>query len=256
MALAGSLGSPARSDAPVPAALYRQVKDYVVQRIATGDWPPGSRVPSELELLTQFGVSRMTVNRALRELATEGRVVRVAGVGTFVAPTKPQSTLLRVADVAEEIRARGHAYRCDVIVRERAPAPPEVSAALALAPGEPVFHTLCVHHEDDTPLQLEDRYVNPHMVPDYLAADFSATTPTHYLVRHVPYDEIEHVVDALLPSADEARLLGIERTQPCLALTRRTWSDGQAVTFVRCLHPSDRYRLGSRIRTQHLAQVS
>lgn len=247
----------ANQGSAAPSALYRQVKNYVMQRIAEGAWIPGARVPSEQELLTQFGVSRMTVNRALRELANEGRLIRVAGVGTFVAQPKPQSTLLRVADMAEEIRARGHAYRCDVIAHERVAAPLEVAAALGLPAGEMVFHSVCVHHENGVPLQLEDRYVNPNVAPGYLGADFSDTTPTHYLIRHVPYDEIEHVVDALLPSAEQARLLEMPRTQPCLVLTRRTWSAGHAVTFVRCLHPSDRYQLGSRIHHTHqLSQVS
>ncbi len=81
-------------------ALYQQIKDHIVRRIQDGSWRAGDRLPSESELVQQFGMSRMTVNRALRELVEQGRIVRVAGVGSFVAEDKPQSTLLQIANLA------------------------------------------------------------------------------------------------------------------------------------------------------------
>ena len=91
--------------APLP--LYQQVKTYIEARIASGQWPPEMKIPSENELVASLGVSRMTVNRALRELAALGHLVRVQGVGTFVATPKPQSALLEIRSIADEIRARG-----------------------------------------------------------------------------------------------------------------------------------------------------
>ena len=231
-----------------PVALYQQVKDHVARRIQDGSWKAGDRLPSENELVLQFGISRMTANRALRELAEQGRIVRVAGVGSFVAEGKPQSTLLQIANLASEIRQRGHDYRCKVLGVERVAASMEVAAALDLGTGESVFHSLCVHLEDGVPVQLEDRYVNPRIVPDFIDQDFAQLQPSEFLVRNVPYDQMEHVVDAVLPTPQQARLLEMEPTQPCLLLMRRTWNRGTPVTLVRCLHPASRYRLGCRIR--------
>ncbi|MCG5260830.1 histidine utilization repressor [Cupriavidus gilardii] len=231
-----------------PTALYQQVKEYIARQIQSGAWQPGDRVPSEQELVNRFAVSRMTVNRALRELAEQGRVVRVAGVGTFVAEHKPQSTLLSVVNLQDEIRMRGHDYACDVILVERASASIEVAAALDLRTGESVFHSVCVHREDGVPVQLEDRYVNPRVAPDFINQDFSGVKPGEYLLRHVPYDQVEHVVDAVAATPEQASQLEMPVTQPCLLLTRRTWTAGTPVTFVRCLHPGNRYRLGSRFR--------
>ncbi|WP_311221045.1 MULTISPECIES: histidine utilization repressor [unclassified Acidovorax] len=244
------------SAAAEPAlALYQQVKDHIVRRIQDGSWRAGDRLPSENELVLQFGMSRMTVNRALRELMEQGRIVRVAGVGSFVAEDKPQSTLLQIANLASEIRQRGHDYRCDVLTVERVSAPLDVAAALDVRTGESVFHSLCVHREDGVPVQLEDRYVNPRAVPQFGAQDFTQLQPSEYLVRNVPFDQMEHVVDAVLPTPEQARLLDIAVTDPCLLLTRRTWSRGVPVTIVRCLHPGSRYRLGSRIRADGHALV-
>ena len=235
------------SDAPV-LALYQQVKDHIARKIQGGAWKAGDRLPSENELVLQFGISRMTVNRALRELAAQGRIVRVAGVGSFVAEVKPQSTLLRIAHLASEVRQRGHDYDCRMLGAERVAAPLEVAAALELRRGESVFHSLCVHLENGLPVQLEDRYVNPAMAPRFLQQDFGRVQPSEYLVRNVPYDQAEHVVDAVLPTAEQARLLEMDAAQPCLLLTRRTWNRGVPVTWVRCLHPASRYQLGSRFR--------
>ena len=148
-----------RGAAPAPVAaatsamaLYEQVKDHIARKIQEGAWRAGDRLPSESELVTQFGISRMTVNRALRELVEQGRIVRVAGVGSFVAEEKPQSTLLQIANLASEIRQRGHDYRCDVLAVERVSASLEVAAALDLRTGESVFHSLCIHREDGLPV--------------------------------------------------------------------------------------------------------
>ncbi|WP_305806965.1 histidine utilization repressor, partial [Stenotrophomonas sp. YIM B06876] len=214
-----------RSTMPAPTvALYQQVKDFIARKIQDGSWRAGDRLPSEHELVTQFGMSRMTVNRALRELMEQGRIVRVAGVGSFVAETKPQSTLLQIANLASEIRQRGHDYRCQVLTVERISATLETAAALELRTGESVFHAVCVHLEDGVPVQLEDRFVNPRVVPNFAQQDFSVQQPSEFLVRTVPFDQVEHVVDAVLPSTEQARLLDMDETQPCLLLTRRTWS--------------------------------
>jgi GntR family histidine utilization transcriptional repressor len=238
--------SQAERSAQVPR--YRQIKDYISRKIQDGSWKPGDRVLSEQELVEQFGVSRMTANRALRELSEQGRVVRLAGMGTFVAPEKTQSTLLHIANLGTEIQARGHDYRCDVIVLERIPASLEVANALQMQMGESVWHVVCVHRENDTPVQLEDRYVNPRAAPRFGEQEFAVVQPSDYLVRNVPFDEVEHVVDAILPTPEQASRLEMPVTQPCLMLTRRTWTAGLPVTFVRCLHPGSRYRLGSRFR--------
>ena len=126
--------------------------------------------------------------------------------------------------------------------------PADVTAWLDLRSGESVFHSVCLHLENGVPVQLEDRYVNPRVVPDYLDLNLSNLQPSEYLVRNVPFDQIEHLVDAVLPTAEQAVRLAMPAVEPCLLLTRRTWTRTVPVTLVRCLHPASRYRLGSRFK--------
>jgi GntR family histidine utilization transcriptional repressor len=232
------------------SALYQQIQDHVLAHIQSGAWPVGHKLPSENDMVRQFGVSRMTVNRALREMGTQGHIERVAGVGSFVAPSKVQSNLVQIAQLGAEVHQRGHAYRFDLISQARVAASLEVAMALDLDMGESVFHVICVHFEDELPVQLEDRYINPRMAPQALSQDFSLIPPSEYMVRNVRYDQMEHVVDAVLPTPVQARLLQMDASDPCLQLTRRTWLRDKPITWVRCLHPGNRYRLGSRFHTE------
>ena len=233
-------------DGMAPSALYRRVKDHITRSIDSGELKPGDRVPSELALVEQFGISRMTVNRALRELADEGSVTRLSGVGTFVAPKKVQSGLLRIESIADEIKARGEHYSFEMIALDKKNAGMDVALALDLRVGATFFHSVCRHMADGVPAQIEDRYVSARLAPGYMDQPFTSVSPGEYLYATVPLTEIEHVVEAVMPSESERELLDVRVGEPCLVVLRRTWSNGVPATYSRLVHPGSRYRLGSR----------
>jgi GntR family histidine utilization transcriptional repressor len=228
------------------AAPYARVKEFLKAGLAAGRWRPGALMPSEAELVAHFGVSRMTVGRALRELQSEGLVERVQGVGTFAAQLHRISSTLTIRDLQEEIEARGHRHHAEVAVKRREPAPAALAASLGVAAGEPVFHTLIVHHDNGVPLQCEDRYVNPAAAPEYLGVDFGRTTPTRYLLEVAPLWEAQYTIEAGRATAQEAGLLHIGRDEPCLVVVRRTVSRGVPITLARLVHPGSRYQLEGR----------
>ena len=229
--------------AEAPLAPYARVKKHLRDGLAAGRWTPGELMPSEAELVAEFGVSRMTVNRALRELQAEGLVDRSQGVGTFAAQLSRLSSTLTIRDLHEEIEARGHRHHAEVHLKREEKAPRELAERLGLVPGAPVFHSLIVHHDNGVPLQCEDRYVNPACAPGYLQVDFTQTTPTHYLLEVAPLWEAQYAIEASAPTAKEARLLGIEPADPCLVVVRRTMSRGVTITLARLVHPGSRYQL-------------
>lgn len=229
--------------AGTPAPFYAKVKQAISKKIAAGVWRPHDRIPSEAELVAQFGFSRMTINRALRELTDEGLLVRLQGVGTFVAEPKGQSALFEIRSIADEIAARQHQHRCQVLKLELIDAGFNQATALDVEEGTPVFHSIMVHFENDMPVQIEDRCVNAAVAPDYLAQDFTHTTPHAYLSRVAPLTEGEHIVEAVRATPEERTLLQIDDGEPCLLIHRRTWSTQHIVSHARLLFPGSRYRL-------------
>ena len=232
--------------AEAPPAPYARVKKYLKDGLAAGRWAPGALMPSEAELVAVFGVSRMTVNRALRELRAEGLVDRAQGVGTFAAQLYRVSSTLTIRDLHEEIESRGHRHHAEVHLKREERAPRALAERLGLLAGAPVFHSLIVHHDNGVPLQCEDRYVNPACAPDYLSVDFTRTTPTHYLLEVAPLWEAQYTIEASVPTGREARLLGIAVADPCLVVVRRTESRGVPITLARLVHPGSRYQLEGR----------
>ncbi|MDJ0034397.1 histidine utilization repressor [Pantoea allii] len=236
----------AMSDEPAP--IYQRVKQAIVSQIREGHWKANQRVPSESELVNELGVSRMTINRALRELTSEGFLVRMQGVGTFVAEMKGYTAMLEVHNIADEIAQRGHQHSCKILTMGQNKADPEQASLLGLTTGQTLFHSLIVHYENELPVQLEDRLVNPQLAPDYLVQDYHTLTPYTYLMRAAPLTAGEHIVEAVMPDARQRKHLAIDEHEPCLLIRRQTWSDNKIVTYARLLYPGSRYKLLGRFK--------
>ncbi len=228
---------------PAPKPRYQQLKELIIGQISAGELRPSDRVPSENELVESMNVSRMTANRALRELTDEGYVHRVAGLGTFVADLRAGSHVLEVHNIADEIRRRGHEHDCTVLRQSLQHARGEIAKALQVDQGAAVCHLLLVHRENGMPIQLEDRHVVADFAPDCLEQDFARVTPSAYLTGIAPLQEAEQVVRAALPNAAVRQHLQMNSGEPCLVVLRRTWAHGRPVTFARLHHPGSRYEL-------------
>ncbi len=190
----------------------------------------------------------MTVNRALRELASDGYLTRVPGVGTFVAEIQSRSHFLEIHNIADEVRERKHNYSARIVLFKKEKTKPDIAERLQLPPGKAVFHSIIVHMENHIPIQMEDRYVNPDVVPGYGKVDFSRTTPAEYLLKVAPLQEVEHTVQARMPTARIRKLLHLEKSEPCLILLRRTWTKGKVASVATLYHPGNRYELSDHFR--------
>ena len=221
--------------------VYGQVKSFIKTHISSGAWKPGAPVPSEATLMQQFGVSRMTVNRALRELTAEGMVTRVQGSGTYVAELHRIASNLTLRDIQEEVLERGHVHAAHVLLLQAEKTNAELAKRLGLRPGARVFHSVLVHLENGVPIQHEDRYVNPAAAPKYLGVDFTQTTPTRHLLAVAPLTEATYSIEACMATPEQAKHLNILMGEACLAMTRRTVSGPHVASVVRLVYPGSRY---------------
>lgn len=225
---------------------YQKVKNYILEHIDREEWSPGDRIPSEAQLVKLVGASRMTVNRAVRELAETGLLERVPGAGTFVAVRRQAAELLEIKNIADQIRDQNQDYSVWVHYAAEEAAGEDVAALIRIEPGAPIYHTIMVHLADGKPAQVEDRFVNPAADPDYLSVDFSEITPHQHLMMAAPLSEVEHVIEAIMPDDEIRKLLGVEENRPCLQIRRRTWTNDIVASVARLTHPGDTYRIGTR----------
>ncbi|MGR5236964.1 histidine utilization repressor [Vibrio alfacsensis] len=231
------------------APLYMQIKQFLVDKIESGEWVAGHRIATEFELTEQFGVSRMTVNKAIRDLVNEGKLLRRPRLGTFVCdPTeKSQSPLLDIRNIAEEIHRRGRTHRSEVIQQTSIKADDAIATKLGVMLGTTVFYSEIIHFEDSTPIQLELRWVNSQYAPSYLSQDFTCMTPNQYLSDNCPLSAVEHTVEAIIPAPRIKQDLNMQADEPCLLLNRRTWSQDKLVSTALLYHPGNKYKLSSKI---------
>lgn len=228
----------------MPAPKFTQIKQYIFRKIESGIWAEHQKVPSENELANQFDVSRMTARRALQELTDEGVLNRSKGSGTFVSSFKSQSSLLEIRNIADEITELGNVYSAELISIETLTADTNLATELDIAIGNKVYLSKILHKQNNQALQLEQRYVNAALVPNYIAQDFTLFTPHEYLSIEAPLTEATHQIEAVMASTSIIELLNIEKQQPCLQVKRRTWSRTGIVSLAILTSPGDRYRLG------------
>lgn len=230
-----------------PKAKFTIIKQFICDQIESGNWLQHSKVPSENELAEQFSVSRMTARRALQELTEQGLLVRTQGAGTFVATFKSQSSLLEIRNIADEVEARGHKHNAQQLILEARAVSDEIAILLNIGKNELAYYSEVLHFENNEAIQLEQRWVNSKLIPDYLTQNFALVTPHEYLTDKAPLTEATHEVEAILAKQDICKALDISTTTPCLQVKRRTWSTQGVVSVAILTSPGSKYRLGSHL---------
>lgn len=227
--------------------LYQQIKNYLLRQIQNGTWREGEVIPSEVALARQFSASRMTVNRAVKELTADNVLERIQGSGTYVAHRKYQATLVAIKNIADEVRGRGHEHSSKLLLLERSVASDTQAIQFEVEPGHVLFHSLIVHFDNQVPIQYEDRWVNASVAPDYMSLDFSVSTPNEHLMRVAPLQGVKYSIEAVNAPPDIARYLAVSRNEACLVLYRTTYALDQVASVVTMWYPGSRYQFEGRI---------
>lgn len=230
-----------------PAPLYVKVKRHITDAISAGKYLPGEKLPSESALVESLEVSRMTVNRALRELTRDGLITRLQGVGSFVSHARPMTSLVELRDIRDFVTEQGGEYSCRVLVAERRSATRRVGELLEVGKAAQILHVSMLHYSDGVPMQLERRFVREDFAPDLLEQDLESSSMFHYFQSIAPVSELEQVVEACSPDSQERRLLKLDRHYPLLRIRRRTWVGSRIVTLGYFSHPGDQFRVTVRL---------
>lgn len=228
-----------------PTSLHARIRTAIADRIRSGEWLPGTRIPSEHELMEEWRCARATVGKALSALAAEGMVTRNRRAGTVVARPRIHSAILTIPDVRAEVEARGATYMHRLLADELRPPCCVHLGAEGHHLGESRFLRV-LHLADAQPFMVEDRHVFLDPVPEARAADFAAEPPGSWLVRRVPWTEAEHRIAAVAAETPVTRALEMDHGAPVLLIERRTWRGTETVTIVRQWFRGDAFDLTAR----------
>ncbi len=230
------------AEAPYP---YERIRRHLEDRIASGHYAIGQKLPSETELMRLFGVSRMTVNRAMKELEAAGLIERVPGSGSYVADRRAQGHLLAIHDIAAELARRGHRHHAQILERETLAG--EILADAGFPPDTRVHRVRIRHFRDNEPVLVEERWVDLAVAPAYEEADLTAETSYQVLMRLAPLQKAEHVVRAVAADRELAAQLALVPGAPILLVHRRTWARERLCSVADLWHAGERYELVGRL---------
>lgn len=229
-------------------ALYQRILSDIRGRILSGEWPPGHRIPFEHELSAEYRCSRMTVNKAMSELARTGLIERRRRSGSFVKRPQSQAAILEIHDIRTEVEALGLPYRYELV--SRAASGPSGEREAVFETGTALVELVCRHFAGATPFCLEERAISLTAVPEAADESFETVAPGPWLLARVPWNAAEHTIRAVAADDHVAKMLGVPRHSPCLVVQRRTWSADQLVTDVRLTYAGDTHSLVARFAPQ------
>ncbi|MDR7544320.1 MAG: GntR family transcriptional regulator [Armatimonadota bacterium] len=237
--------------------LYYQIESLLRSELSTGRYPAGIPLPTEEALIRRFGVSRITVRRALERLVQEDLIYRVPGRGTFVNTAR--SVEFRIernpADLMgfeADIRRGGFTPAARVLRAEWIPTPSDVAEALGLEPDAEVLWLRRLGTASGQPLWIEDRYIVRTWAAQLRPRDYATPSILASLARARGFS-VDHArvrIAARAAGRDEARLLGVRHGAPVLVAEFAVSAGGRPAQLVRARFRPERYAFAFTVEAQ------
>lgn len=235
-----------RPQAEETPSLHQRILSDISDRILSGEWAPGHRIPYEYELSATYNCSRMTVNKALSQLAKAGLIERRRRSGSFVRRPKSQAAILEIHDIKTEVQALGLPYRYQLVSKRIRRGTYDDIDRLGLTKPLEIIELISVHFAGPRPFCHENRVISLKTVPDAEHESFADMAAGPWLVARIPWSVAEHRIRATGVDAGIAAMLDIDAGIPSLVVERQTWSADQPVTHVRFTYAGDSHTLVAR----------
>lgn len=236
--------TPRITDGPVPK--HAQLRT-IIEELCASELSPGDPLPGERALEEAYGVSRITVRRAIGDLVTAGKLRRVRGKGTFVAPA-PLVSRLALASFSDEMRAQGVEASSSIVLAAPAAPPEHVAEFFGTPPKHEHIHVKRVRCGDGQPYSIDDAWYNAALAPGLLGEDVRESIYGLLDTRYdLPVSDAGQTVTATAANKEQAALLDVDPGTALLHITRFAHSGAKNVEYCESVYRTDRYRLTSRV---------
>ena len=245
--------------------MYQKIKEHILEKIADREWLANQKLPSENEIAGELGISRMTVNRAFKELTEEGYLFREKGAGTFVAEPVPLIPFFELLPISEELAIEGNPYHCQILQLNSL----QYLQTLADEKSELISHQLedqilqneeieqflispawyseVLYGNSQAPIQLEQRYVLESFAPKYLKQSFSKDCTMIYLQQLSPILTKKHILTAIIPDEKLQNFLKLGNGEACFKIMESLYLKHQLVSYAEQYYPASRYQFHSNV---------
>lgn len=230
-------------NSPVP--LYHQLKEFLLERVERGDYPVGDSIPTEMELVEGYGISRATVRRAMQELEQEGVIDRLPGKGTFVLRAKVKRGLTRLTSFTEDMQARGYEVTSRLLKCSKEKPPSYVAEMLHTPLDQPLLFISRLRYADEKPIAINNSYLN---LPEgiFINEDELRRTGSLFALlerKGIKIMESERTIEAVAANEERARLLGMPAGAPLLLVEGVVYTlNHMAVEYHQVISCGDRYK--------------
>lgn len=229
-----------------PKPLYQQFRDVIDDKINSGEWKPDTRIPSENQLCSQYGLSRMTVRSVLMELVKEERLYRVQGKGTFVTRQKIEAQRLEYVGVREQLEQMGYEVTTRIIDSRIVASDRNVAKHLHIAEGTPVFMIRRVRSLEDGPISIHVSYIleqySKGMTPELLEQEQLCVLMNRNF--GIQKKRVSETLESVAADREEAKLLGIEKGYPLLMLKDELYSDDDTpYEYTKIVFRGDKFKI-------------
>lgn len=232
-----------------PLPLYVQIRDSLRRQILDGTYQIHERLPSENEMMTVFGVSRITIRQALRDLHNEGLVFSAQGKGTFVSKPKAVQNVQRLEGFGEAMAAQGYEASARVLSIQQLKAPKAVAAALDLQPGDEAIEVKRVRYLNRSPVCIENSYFPMDVGRQMFSLDLSGDIfPMLENLFGIPLGGADISLDAILADDEAQQFLNLKTGEAILRVERLTHNrDGRPIDFEYLCYRGDSFKYQFRI---------
>jgi GntR family transcriptional regulator len=230
--------------------LYARVEGVLAGEITDGNLKVGDQLPTEDSLISRFGVSRITVRRAVQNLVTRGLIEIRRGKGTFVAAPKITQQLTELSGFVEDMHAIGRKPAARVMGKEIVAADAAVASQLALTKGERVVRIRRVRLADGIPLSFDETFLPLDIGQKVINSNLKIEPIFSLLERKygVPLVEAEYKLDAVPAEAEVAAALKVKERSPVFRIERTSYSTGgRPVDYERLHYRGDLVRFATRL---------
>ncbi len=225
--------------------LYLQIKEHLLSKIDAGVWPAESMIPTESELCTEYGVSKITVREAIKLLVREGRLSRIPGKGTFITPQKIEQTLNRFFSFTRWARQNGLEPASRILKVETLPSDLHIARHLCIPEGEPVTRIERLRLGNSEPLMLEVIWIPSSLCPDLHLRDLANVPLNDILLNEfgIPLVKARETIEPQTADDYVSKLLSVEKEVLLLHVEHTAYTTGgKIIYFVSSSYRGDRVK--------------